>query len=79
MNVETALKAIDDWYEGDDYYVIKSLSTTHEGSKELFEQSEIFINVYGVQYAEGMYGDLYVGTVWFEYEYGKYIVTEYHT
>ena len=76
MDIEKALVAIKDWYD-DEGYSIKGVTTEPEGSDDDFEQSKDFISVVGYQHTNGDSGDSFYGHIYFEYELGKFIDTEF--
>lgn len=78
MHIEKAFKAIAEWYEGDAFQVI-GITTEIEGDCEDLDQSEHFMSVSGWQSGPGFIGDDYHGEVYFEFEKGKYIHTEFWT
>lgn len=77
MHIETALKAIEDWYDGEGYQIGK-ITEEPRGSSDDFDQSETFLSVVGWQNSVGMDGDSYHGGVYFEYEKGKFISTSFY-
>ncbi len=76
MHVETALKAIEKWYDGDSFQIGK-ITTEPQGDSDDFEQSETFLSVVGYQHSVGTEGDSFQGSIYFEYEQGKFIATHF--
>ena len=76
MHVETAINAISEWY-GDENFEIGRITTTPKGSAEDFDQSDVFISVIGYQNSVGMGGDSFEGSIYFEFEPGKFISTRF--
>ncbi len=76
MNVEVALQGIKDWY-GDESYEVRQVTTEPKGEAEDFEQSDVFLSVVGFQESVGMEGDSFTGSIYFEYEKGKFITTNF--
>jgi len=75
MDVEKALNAIEEWYATDSAFCIEGITTECAGSKELFEQSPYFLNVYGIQYTDDFGG--FNGLIWFEFKPGKFVKTSF--
>ena len=75
MDVEKALNAIEEWYNADSSFCVEGISMEHAGSKELFDQSPHFLNVYGVQNIDGFGG--FSGLIWFEFKPGKFVKTSF--
>lgn len=76
MHVETALKAIEEWYDGESFEIGK-ITTEPKGDADDFEQSKHFLSVKGFQHSVGTEGDSFTGSIYFEYEKGKYISTHF--
>ena len=76
MHIETALKAIEDWYDGESFQIGK-ITTEPKGNSDDFDQSDSFISVVGYQYQDGTEGDSFHGCIYFEYEPGKFISTSF--
>jgi hypothetical protein len=76
MHVEKALKAIEEWYDGESFEIGK-ITTDPVGDADDFDQSEHFLSVVGWQEQVGMEGDSFHGCIYFEFEKGKFISTSY--
>jgi len=76
MDIETALKGMEDWYQGESFSIGR-VTTEPKGSAEDFDQSDVFLSVVGYQESVGMEGDSYHGIIYFEFEKGKFISTQF--
>jgi hypothetical protein len=75
MHIEKAIKAIEDWYEGGSFSIGR-ITTDPKGSADDFDQSKHFLSVVGYQNS-GYIEDDYNGSIYFEYEKGKFISTSF--
>lgn len=76
MDIEVALNAIKEWYEGESFH-IDGITTEHIGDSDDFDQHKDFISVKGYQNSVGEDGDSFEGRIFFEFEKGKYIATSF--
>ena len=76
MDIERALSAIGDWFEGDAHRVVEITEQAPDNTSA-WPQSRDFISVRGEHRGNSADRDDVTGEVYFEFKPGRFIKTEY--
>ena len=78
MNIEKAVLAINEWYEGERFAVVGIVDEPINDRTQVFNQSDHFLEVVGWQGGdESGYGPSHHGDVYFLLDSGKWVKTEF--